>query len=106
MKQKRILKKVEDNKYFSKKNLEIILVPEKTGELEIPPININYFDTRTKTYKNLEIPGATITVTGNMPQSRESYDARLQLMWNKLKIEQISYKNKDNGYMTIKLKKD
>ncbi|HAA42789.1 MAG TPA: protein BatD, partial [Ruminiclostridium sp.] len=66
---------VEDNKYFSKKEFEIILVPEKTGELEIPPININYFDTRTKTYKNLEIPGATITVTGNMPQSRESYDA-------------------------------
>ncbi|AUG58730.1 BatD family protein [Acetivibrio saccincola] len=96
---------VEDNKYFSKKEFEIILVPEKTGELEIPPININYFDTRTKTYKNLEIPGATITVTGNMPQSRESYDAPASADVEQIKIEQISYKNKDNGYMTIKLKK-
>lgn len=96
---------VEDNKYFSKKEFEIILVPEKTGELEIPPININYFDTETKTYKNAEIPGTTISVTGSMRQSRESHDTPTSADVEQIKIEQISYKNKDNGYMTIKLKK-
>jgi hypothetical protein len=96
---------VEDNKYISKKEFEIILVPEKTGELEIPPININYFDTETKTYKNAEIPGTTITVTGNMPISQQSYDTPASNDVEQIKIEQISYNNKDNGYMTIKLKK-
>lgn len=80
-------------------------MPEKTGELEIPPININYFDTETKTYKNAEIPGTTITVTGNMPISQQSYDTPASNDVEQIKIEQISYNNKDNGYMTIKLKK-
>lgn len=96
---------IEDNKYTSKKEFEIILVPEKTGELEIEPIYITYFDTETKTYQKAEIPGTTITVTGNMPEFQQSTDTPNSVDVEQIKIEQVSYNNKDDSYMTITFKK-
>lgn len=96
---------IEEHEYTSKKEFEIILVPEKTGELEIGAINISYFDTGTKTYKNIEIPGTTITVTGDISQFQQDTDTPTSLDVEQIKIEQISYKNKDNNYMTLTFKK-
>ena len=95
-----------DNKYWSKKEYEIILVPEKSGEIKIDPIYISYFDTKLGTYKQAEIPGTTITVTGNAPQSQtQVLNNSLPAISEKVVIDRISYTPIDEGYLILKLKK-
>lgn len=94
------------NQYWSKKDYEIILVPEKSGEVKIDPIHISYFDTESGTYKRAEIPGTTITVTGNAPQSQ----AQVQndggnIAYEKVTIDRINYSPNNEGYLTLQLKK-
>ncbi|AEV66804.1 BatD family protein [Acetivibrio clariflavus] len=97
---------INDNKYWSKKEYEIILVPEKSGEIKIDPIYISYFDTKSGTYKQAEIPGTTITVTGNAPQSQmQVQNNTAPTIAEKVVIDRISYIPKDEGYLILKLKK-
>lgn len=93
-------------KYSARKDYEIILVPEKSGEVKIDPIHISYFDTESGTYKQAEISGATITVTGNAPQ----YQTQAQnnggtTVTEKVIIDRINYTPKNEGYLTLQLKK-
>lgn len=57
---------VKDNDYYAEKSFEVIMVPQKTGEIILEPLSINYFDVETEEYKELIIDGKTITVTGDM----------------------------------------
>jgi len=103
--EKDIEENISDNKYFARKEYEIILVPEKSGDIEIDPIYISYFDTESKSYKKAEISGTTVTVTGEAPavQNQQSKgDAAIE----KVKIDQIGYIPKNEGYLTIQLKKE
>jgi len=97
---------VTNNKYWSKKEYEIILVPEKSGEIKIDPIYISYFDTKSGTYKQAKIPGTTITVTGNAPQSQTQVQNNgAPAIVEKVVIDRISYTPEDEGYLILRLKK-
>lgn len=103
--EKDIEESVVDNKYLARKEYEIILVPEKSGDIEIDPIYISYFDTESESYKQAQIPGTTVTVTGEAPvvQTQQSKgDSAIE----KVKIDQIGYIPKNEGYLTIQLKKE
>lgn len=97
---------ITDNRYWSKKEYDIILVPEKSGEIKIDPIYISYFDTKSGTYKQAEIPGTTITVTGNAPQSQTQVQSNVvPAITEKVVIDRINYIPNDEGYLVLKLKK-
>ncbi|GKX29092.1 hypothetical protein SH1V18_15720 [Vallitalea longa] len=98
---------VVNNKYNAEKKFEIILVPEKNGDLEIKPINISYFDTETETYKNAEIPGTTIKVTGEVPVDKKDKSTNNEpAAIEKVTIDQVNYNTQDTGYITLRLNKN
>ena len=102
--EKSIEENIIDNQYWSKKDYEIILVPEKSGEVKIDPIFISYFDTESGSYKQVEIPGTTITVTGNAPQVQVQNEGG-NVAYEKVIIDRINYSPKNEGYLTLQLKK-
>ncbi|MCT4597747.1 MAG: BatD family protein [Vallitalea sp.] len=65
--EKDLKEEVVGNEYHAQKEFEIILVPQKTGQITIEPITINYFDVATNSYKDLVIDEKVINVVGEMP---------------------------------------
>lgn len=99
---------MENNRYNAKKEFEIILVPTKNGNVKIDPMNVSFFNPESGSYEKAEIPGTTITVNGEAPQVQTgnfnpgNSDAKVETV----KISQIDYTPKNQGYLTIQLKKD
>ncbi|NLD47262.1 MAG: protein BatD, partial [Clostridiaceae bacterium] len=100
---------IEEGRFSAKKEFEIVLVPEKNGDIKIAPIYISYFNPESGNYEKAEIPGTTIMVSGNMPEiqsaagnTSSSIPAEVQTV----KIDQVSYDSEGEGYFTIKLKKE
>ncbi|TYQ16882.1 UNVERIFIED_CONTAM: oxygen tolerance protein BatD [Acetivibrio alkalicellulosi] len=96
---------IEDNKYNVRKEYEIILIPEKTGQIKIDPISIPYFNTETLSYDRIEIPGTTVKVTGEMTQVQGNIAAPSSTQIERVNIDQISYASGNDSYLTITLKK-
>ncbi|MCL2814838.1 MAG: BatD family protein [Oscillospiraceae bacterium] len=100
---KNTVESFENNKYHIQKDFEAILVPEKNGVLEISPIFISYFNSVTEKYEKAEIPGAAVTVLGDMPQPINSN----QIPANEtLIINQVKYTETKNDYFTFQIKKE
>lgn len=96
---------VENNQYKARKEFEVILVPEKNGDISIDPIHISYFDPESGSYDKAEIPGTTITVKGDAPKVQTLQQSESAAV-EKVKIDQISYNTQNKGYVTIQFKKD
>ena len=94
---------IEDNRYHVQKVFEVILVPERNGELDIRPISLSYFDPETGTYESAEIAGTSIQVLGDMPQQNaggQSY------VGDTVRISQVSYTDADADEDTILIQLD
>ena len=99
--------RIENNQYKAQKEFEIILVPEKSGEINIDPIYLTYFNTESGTYEQAEISGATITVKGEAPESRTQVQSDKDGgIMEAVKIDQLSYGTQKEGYLIIQLRKD
>lgn len=96
---------VENNQYHSKKEFEIILVPETTGDLSIPPVFLTFFNPETDAYEKVEIPGTTITVLGEAPAAQAPAQTGYTPV-ETVRIEQVSYNTRDGEYLTLQLKKE
>ncbi len=96
---------VENNQYHSKKEFEIILVPETTGDLRIPPVFLTFFNPETDAYEKVEIPGTTITVLGEAPAAQAPAQTGYTPV-ETVRIEQVSYNTRDGEYLTLQLKKE
>ena len=101
--EKTVEESIVDNKYNAKKEFEIILVPERNGDIKIEPVYIPFFNPKSGKYEKAEIPGTTIKVNGDMPQSQVqtqsdtnggSYSGPAEI----IKIDQISYEPKNDGF--------
>lgn len=103
--EKDLIEGIVDNKYQAQKEFEVILVPEKNGEIKIDPIYISYFDPESASYKKAEIPGTTITVKGEVPAVKSGSQS-VSAPPETIKISQVSYNTQNEGYMTIQLKKE
>lgn len=99
---------IDEGQFSARKEFEIVLVPEKTGDIKIDPVYISYFNPESGSYERAEIPGTTIKVSGNMPvgqsgigstSSSDPYEVQT------VKIEQVSYNSENEGYLTFRLKK-
>jgi len=97
--QRRFAESADDYRYTAEKTFEIILVPEKTGEAEIKPVEINFFNPQSGKYETATLPGARINVRGDMPEP-----ARLTTTPETVRIAQVSYGNNDAGYYNVRVK--
>lgn len=93
---------IQDNDYYAKKEFDIILVPDHTGDTTISPIAISYFDPKTQSYEKVEIPGTTIKVSGEIPQMNSQDQTPT---YQTMEISQVSYDNQRDGYITIRFHK-
>ena len=99
----------ENNQYNAVKEFEILLVPNKTGSLSIEPIYLPYFNPETGKYEIAEIPGATISVSGEgggKIGGKTIGTAGNESAVNTVRIDQISYMPEDEGYLTIRVRKE
>ncbi|MGL4533559.1 MAG: BatD family protein, partial [Fusobacteriaceae bacterium] len=60
-----VKEEIKNGEYYSEKNFEIAFIPKKSGDIKIPEIKINYFDTETQKYSEIILPGKTIKVKGD-----------------------------------------
>jgi len=96
---------VENNQYHVQKSFEAIMIPERTGVLDIAPISISYFNPVTEKYEIAEIPGATIEVFGDMPHPSGNIGNMVGAM-ETLIINQVNYSHENDGYFTLQVKKE
>jgi hypothetical protein len=97
---------VENDKYHVQKAFDVIIVPERTGQVDMPPIPISYFNPMTKKYEIAEIPGATIEVLGDMPQAYGNNAVGQPPAIETMRIKQVNYTDTDDGYFKIQMKKE
>ncbi|MDR0490303.1 MAG: BatD family protein [Oscillospiraceae bacterium] len=95
---------VKDDRYNVQKTFDVILVPEKTGVLNFPPISVSYFNSVTEKYETAEIPGIAATVLGDMPQPGGNNSGQA-FSTETVRIEQVNYTDPDDGYFRIQMKK-
>jgi len=106
--EKNRVEEIRNGEYFASKEIEIILVPEKTGKIEIPAVEIPYFDPETEEYEKLVIKGTEIEVTGesgvfiqDSPEISTSQEAV-----ETVRIEQVTYAlSDDSDYLSIRIKR-
>ncbi|NLM96007.1 MAG: protein BatD [Halanaerobiaceae bacterium] len=106
--EKNRVEEIRNGEYFASKELEIILVPERSGKLEIPAIEIPYFNPETESYEKVFIRGAEIEVKGEAGFSGEdSLDiTQSEEAVETIRIEQLSYALADDSdYLTVKIKR-
>lgn len=103
--QKNMTESVENNQYYAQKSFEVILVPEKTGVIDVAPISVSYFNPVTKQYEKAEIPGVTIEVLGDMPQPNH-FSGSLPGNIDTVTINQVNYASANDGYFTVQIKKE
>lgn len=103
--EKNLEESVVDDQYAARKEFEIILVPEANGEMKIDPITISYFNSESGSYEEVIIPGTTIAVKGDAPQSH-SNSSGVFSQAETVKVDKISYNTDNTGYLTIQIKKE
>ena len=101
---KNTVETVQDNRYHVQKSFDVIFVPEKTGDLDVAPVSISYFNPVTEKYEKAEIPGVTVRVLGDMPLLAND-EGSGQAAIETVKIEQVNYADANVGYFTIQMKK-
>ena len=97
--------------YSARKEFELILVPDTSGELAIAPYGISYFNPETKRYEQIDIPGAVITVHGEMPplptypDHSSNNDNPDTAPRETVHISQVSYTHVDDTMLHLQLPK-
>jgi hypothetical protein len=102
---KNTVESVIDNQYYTQKVFEAIMIPEKTGAIDIQPPSISYFNPVTGKYETAKIPGATINVLGDMPQAAGiggDQSGRI----DKVTINQVNYADQREGYFAVQIQKN
>ncbi|HEX3028590.1 MAG TPA: BatD family protein [Clostridia bacterium] len=103
--EKKFEENLDNNQYTAQKEFDVILVPEKSGDIKIAPISIPYFNPQSGNYEEAEIPGADITVNGKLQQG-STLGTQTDLPIETVKINQVSYNTENSGkYITLKFKK-
>ncbi len=75
------------------KVFNVSLVPSKPGEIDLPNINISYFDVKTKAYKKTSIENLTFKVAGEISKNEESEIDKTPYT-NSEPIKELTYKEK------------
>ena len=96
---------VENHQYHARKGFELILIPDKPGDLKVPLVGIPYFNPYTETYETASIPEMPIRVLGDMPFENGA-SGNTGGGFDTIVINQVNYKDTDDGILLIHVKKD
>lgn len=107
--QKNSTESVKDGQYYAQKGFEVILVPQKTGTVEVSPVAISYFNPVTERYEVAEIPGTVIEVGGEMPAVAVTGGGSLAAgpaAVETVTVAQVSYISADEGVLAIRISRE
>ncbi|MBI3891323.1 MAG: BatD family protein [Candidatus Wallbacteria bacterium] len=62
--------KIDEKGMFGRKTFEFVLVPRRSGALEIAPVEVSYFDSATRKYRTLRTEPIRIDVTPGEKEER------------------------------------
>jgi len=103
--QKNAAESVKDGQYYAEKEFEVIMVPQKTGTIEVAPVAIAYFNPVTGKYERAEIPGTTIEITGEMPVIALGGGENQPTARETVAITQVNYLDASDGYVMLQINK-
>ena len=98
--QKNVVESLEDYGYWVEKAFDVILVPGRTGALDVPPVSVSYFNPAAGQYERADIPGVSIRVLGDMPGTADE-----QAGAETVRIDQVNYAVADDGYLAVRIPK-
>jgi len=99
---KNTVESVINSEYRVQKEFELVMVPERTGTLDVPPFSISYFNPVTEKYERATIPGISVEVTGEMPRQFIGDGGSAQTVI----IDQVSYVQPNDDYYSLRIKKE
>ena len=110
--QKVAVESFEGNRYFVQKDFDVILVPDRTGVLDVTPGKVSFFNPESGAYETVEIPGAPINVIGETLNRVAAGSAAPDYGYNPgegslaapaetLVISQVNYSAAGDGYLSF-----
>jgi hypothetical protein len=94
---------VINGRYYAQNTFDVVIVPERTGTLTLPAVSVSFFNPVTSQFERAEIPSAEINVLGEMPRYAEGgFIPSMETV----AINQVSYMDKPEGYITVQIKKE
>lgn len=98
---------IVDDKYISKKTIEVAILPKKSGVLELPEVKIPYFNTEKEKYDYLTINSMKIDIEGENNSTKiDNNKSPINKNIDKNIIENKLEKNNINNEVTKKVKID
>lgn len=85
--------RAEEDLVLGTKTFEYAIIPKKTGEVEIPPLRLSYFNPRSKRYEVKESPRTVITVVpgdGTQGVVMDEPEEEVGLLGIKTEIQKLS----------------
>lgn len=64
---------IQNGKYYVEKEIEAVLIPERSGEIIIPELKIPYFNIESGKYESSSIKAFKINVSGNIKEDKSNY---------------------------------
>lgn len=97
---------IRNGQYFASKEFEIIIVPDKIGQIKVPTVEIPYFNSKTEQYEKVKVDGAEIKVMGDA----EVFNQRTEISeptepLEAVRIEQVNYTLANNEYLLLQIKR-
>jgi hypothetical protein len=60
---------IQNGKYYTEKEIDIVFIPEISGKINIPELNLFYFNTEKNTYESIKIDSFDIIVSGDVKEA-------------------------------------
>ena len=99
--QKNSREQIKNGSYQAEKEFEIIFVLQSGGQIEIPDVDLTYFNPQTKEYETATLGGQTLTVTGEPNSGANSADQET------VTVSQITVPEKEGEkYYTLRVRKN
>lgn len=97
---------IQNGRYFASREFEIIIVPDRIGEIKIPAVEIPYFNPLSEEYESVMIEGTEIQVNGEMEAFNQTTEINQTLEPKEtVRIEQVNYAPANNDYLLIQIKR-
>ena len=96
---------IMDNRYHVHKEFEMILIPEKTGDIKVQSVGISFFNTITEKYETAKIPDTVIQVSGEMTPIHNGSVSQAD-EYETVLIQQVNYELPDDGIVRLSVRKD
>ena len=101
-----LIEKIEDEKYYSEKEINVTIIPQISGTIDFIGKEILYFNTITKKYEILLIPGNKIDVSGDKSKVATILDSnkseKVENLQNSKKVMLEIIENDGKKHFTLK----